>query len=276
MDEKKEYVKLWMSYKVYFEAYSAAEVGRLVLAMIEYKLSGAEPEFSGSERFIWPAIKRDIDMASAAQEAKAESNKENGKKGGRPKKSERLNDNPENPDGFSKTQNNPKNPVGFSETQKTLKDKDKDKVKVKDKVKDIVKDKNNKPPVSPLPPAGAELGFGEELAAVFDDWLQYKRERKDKPYTPTGLKSVITQIRNNTAKYGENAVAELIQECMAANYQGIIWERLEKRGNMSGKGYVTAQQAQAKNAGAHGPTREDLDRMKRLMATMKGEKEAEQ
>lgn len=141
-------------------------------------------------------------------------------------------------------------------------------------IKTKTKTKTNNSP--PIPPTGAELGFGKELATAFDDWLQYKRERKDKPYTPTGLKSVITQIRNNTAKYGENAVAELIQECMAANYQGIIWERLEKRGNMSGKGYVTAQQAQAKNAGAHGPTREDLDRMKRLMATMKGEKEAEQ
>ena len=28
MGEKKEYVKLWLSYRSYFEAYSAAEVGR--------------------------------------------------------------------------------------------------------------------------------------------------------------------------------------------------------------------------------------------------------
>lgn len=32
MGDKKEYVKLWLSYRSYFEAYSAAEVGRLVLA----------------------------------------------------------------------------------------------------------------------------------------------------------------------------------------------------------------------------------------------------
>ena len=56
MGDKKEYVKLWLSYRSYFEAYSAAEVGRLVLAAMDYRESGAEPEFSGSERFIWPAI----------------------------------------------------------------------------------------------------------------------------------------------------------------------------------------------------------------------------
>lgn len=86
MREKNEYVKLWLSYASYFEAYGAAEVGRLVLAMIEYKSSGATPEFSGSERFIWPAIKRDIDESNKAQENKAVANRENGKKGGRPKK----------------------------------------------------------------------------------------------------------------------------------------------------------------------------------------------
>ena len=57
----KSYVKLWESYRSYFEPLGAAEVGRLVLAMMDYKSSGAEPEFSGSEKFIWPAIKRDLD-----------------------------------------------------------------------------------------------------------------------------------------------------------------------------------------------------------------------
>ena len=86
MAEKKEYVKLWLSYVSYFEAYSAAEVGRLVLAMMKYRASGAEPEFSGSERFIWPAIKRDIDESISAQEAAAAAHRESGKTGGRSKK----------------------------------------------------------------------------------------------------------------------------------------------------------------------------------------------
>lgn len=108
MAEKKEYVKLWTSYESYFEEYSAAEVGRLVLAMIKYRASGVEPEFSGSERFIWPAIRRDIDESLEAQAAITAANRENGKKGGRPPK-------PGKESGFSE---NPKNPTGFEVSEK--------------------------------------------------------------------------------------------------------------------------------------------------------------
>lgn len=76
----KNYIKLWDSYDSYFEPLGAAEVGRLVLAMMKYKSSGAEPEFSGSEKFIWPAIRRDLDEDAAYTEKKATA----GKAGGAP------------------------------------------------------------------------------------------------------------------------------------------------------------------------------------------------
>ena len=75
----KEYIKLWDSYESYFESYSAAEVGRLVLAMMKYKSQGVEPEFSGSEKFIWPAIRRDIDQDREYTEKKQTSGKKGGK-----------------------------------------------------------------------------------------------------------------------------------------------------------------------------------------------------
>lgn len=86
MSGKKEYVKLWLSYESYFEAFSDVEVGRLVRAMIKYRASGEEPKFNGNERFIWPAVKRDIDESLEAQEFAALASRENGKKGGRPPK----------------------------------------------------------------------------------------------------------------------------------------------------------------------------------------------
>ena len=109
MADKNEYVKLWASYESYFEAFSDVEVGRLVRAMIQYRVSREEPKFNGNERFIWPAIRRDIDESIKAQEASAEANRENGKKGGRPAKANK-------PTGFSE---NPKNPAGFSESEKS-------------------------------------------------------------------------------------------------------------------------------------------------------------
>lgn len=96
MDEKKGYVMLWLSYECYFEPYSDDEVGRLVRAMMKYKSTGEEPNFTGNERYVWPAIKRDIDIATAAQEEKSRKNKINGSNGGRPKKANGFSENQEN------------------------------------------------------------------------------------------------------------------------------------------------------------------------------------
>jgi len=113
MCEKKEYVKLWLSYGTYFQSYTPEEIGNLVLAMLAYKDTGEEPVFQGNERFIWPAIRRDMNEAREAQEAAAERSRENGRHGGRPRKTISIVANDENP-------------AGFSETQKTIRTKDKD------------------------------------------------------------------------------------------------------------------------------------------------------
>lgn len=73
----KKYVAIWMSYEGYFELLSPAEVGRLVLAMMKYESSGAAPELRGNERYIWPAIKRDMDASAAKQGGRSETNRRN-------------------------------------------------------------------------------------------------------------------------------------------------------------------------------------------------------
>lgn len=106
MSGKKEYVKLWLSYSSYFASYTPEQVGNLVLAMLAYKDTGKEPEFYGPERYIWPAVRRDVDEAREAQDAAAQQARENGKKGGRPRKGPEelpLADPLENPPGFSET-----------------------------------------------------------------------------------------------------------------------------------------------------------------------------
>lgn len=90
-------------------------------------------------------------------------------------------------------------------------------------IKTKIKTENN----TPLTPQPEETGFGPDLQAAFDSWLRYKRERRQ-PYKPEGLKKLISRIRNNAEKYGESAVVELIEDCMASNWQGIIFDRLSK------------------------------------------------
>lgn len=198
MGEKKEYVKLWLSYRSYFEAYSAAEVGRLVLAAMDYRESGAEPEFSGSERFIWPAIRRDIDESVAAQKAISASRSEAGKQGGRPE-SEKANASPESNEKQKKQMLSDESKKSYGQRKRT-KDKDKDNI------------------LSPLPPT---------LREAVEKWVTYKNERREE-YKPVGLQSLVTQITKAAEEYGEEAMIDVITRSMAANYKGIVFDWLKE------------------------------------------------
>lgn len=78
-------------------------------------------------------------------------------------------------------------------------------------------------------PSQNETEFGNELQDAFEAWLAYKAEKRQ-AYKSTGLKSLVTEIRNHADKFGEEAVADLIRECMASNWQGIIFNRLKQGG----------------------------------------------
>lgn len=77
-------------------------------------------------------------------------------------------------------------------------------------------------------PAAEEAEFPPVLQAAFDDWLAYKRERRE-AYKPTGLRNLKGQIRTQAEIHGAEAVAELIRLCMASNWRGIIFDRLRDK-----------------------------------------------
>ena len=80
-----KYLKVWTNFREVISSLTDAEIGRLFLAMLDYVETGEEPqEFTGNERFLWAAAKRDIDMTNAKQEIL----RQNGLKGGRPKSKE--------------------------------------------------------------------------------------------------------------------------------------------------------------------------------------------
>lgn len=83
--------------------------------------------------------------------------------------------------------------------------------------------------ILPLYPPQGETGFGNDLQEAFEAWLAYKVEKRQ-GYKPMGLNSLVTSIRNNAQQYGEAAVANLIRESMANNWQGIIFSRLKSGG----------------------------------------------
>lgn len=69
--------------------------------------------------------------------------------------------------------------------------------------------------------------YSNDLKNIIISWLDYKVERKEN-YKEKGFKSLLTQIKNNVDKYSEEQVIKVINECMASNYKGIIFEKLDK------------------------------------------------
>ena len=59
-------------------------------------------------------------------------------------------------------------------------------------------------------------------------WLRYKTERKEL-YKESGMAALLRKIvLDKVVEHGEAAVCSLIEDCMASNYSGIIWDRLDK------------------------------------------------
>lgn len=96
---------------------------------------------------------------------------------------------------------------------------------------EVEKERENDSSIPPTPLSST--GFSPALQSALESWLRYKSE-KHQSYKPEGLKALIGEIRNNAARYGEDAVIGLIGKCMSSNWQGIIWDRLKKAEAESG------------------------------------------
>lgn len=139
-------------------------------------------------------------------------------------------------DGGSKKANGKQNeskPEANSKQEQPASEKEKEREKEKEK-------ENECYPPTPFSKIIASYSFSEPLMAKTTAWLKYKSERRES-YKEQGLKSLLTQIQKNAAKYGEQAVIDLMEQCMAANWAGIIWDRLMKGGTANGKPDGNAQ-----------------------------------
>lgn len=208
-----EYVKLWDSYADYFEPLSDAEVGRLVLGMLQYKSTGTAPEFSGNERFVWPAIRRDIDEAIRKHDEFLEKQAENGKKGGRPSKTQAFS---EKPTETQKTQ-------AFSEKPKKAKDKGH-----RTKEKEMEMDKDS---VAAVAATNARAGARDTAAAdpcaavELDPWLA-KAVQCYEANIGALPRYVAERLESWLAELGPDLVCEAIHRAASANARN--WNYAEK------------------------------------------------
>ncbi len=73
----REYFAAYHSYLKSVEPLKDAERGRLFTACLSYSMTGAEPELSGNERFVWPSIREQIDRDKTAYAERCVANREN-------------------------------------------------------------------------------------------------------------------------------------------------------------------------------------------------------
>lgn len=98
----------------------------------------------------------------------------------------------------------------------------------RDDKKGCGEEKKGKKPVEQPPFDFSTTNFSPALVATVENWLRYKSERRE-AYKPTGLQSLMAKIKNEASQYGEQAVMNVITESMAANYQGIVWDKLKNK-----------------------------------------------
>ena len=85
-----------------------------------------------------------------------------------------------------------------------------------------------------------EHNYSTYISNTLRDWFLYKKE-KGNSYKPMGLSRLLNKVDKMLLSYPEEEVGKVIEECMERNYQGIIWELLEKKGNHSGgSAYIDA------------------------------------
>lgn len=114
---------IYHEYREHLKLLTDEQRGQLLMALIDYSEAGEIPELDGITQMAFSFIRSQMDRDSEKYESRVAANRENGKKGGRPKKPKENTENLKNPLVFSKTEQNPENPI---------KSNDKDNVNEKD------------------------------------------------------------------------------------------------------------------------------------------------
>ena len=198
----------YRSYRDALRALPPKEFKAAVLAICDYALDETEPALSGIPNSVFILIRPTLDsgrIKAANRAKKAESEGEG-------------------------THNKPRTNEKQTQDKKQTKQKQNRKEKEGEKEgegereKEREKENDSSPPIAP--PDGL-ASLSPALRGAVEDWLRYKTEKRE-PYKPQGLKSLVTEVKNNADRYGDAAVIELIRQCMSNNWRGIIFDRLKK------------------------------------------------
>ena len=85
-----------------------------------------------------------------------------------------------------------------------------------------------------------EHNYSIYISNILTEWFLYKKE-KGQSYKPIGITKLLNKVDKMLLEYTEEDLGKVIEVCMERNYQGIIWDLLEKRDNKTtGSAYMDA------------------------------------
>ncbi len=162
---------------------SDAEFGRLVRGLLLYSTTGQEPELKGMEKILWKRVKNQEDKYARSYAEKCATNAQNGAKGGRPKKANGFEENPENRTVILKTEK--------SQSKENKSKENKSKAK-------------NNPPKSPQ--GDAFGGLAGDDKALFEALTAFAEMRKTikAPMTERAKQMLVNKLQ--TMSGGDHAV----------------------------------------------------------------------
>jgi hypothetical protein len=190
------YLMLYVDTLRQYKRLSDTEFGRAIRAVLQFLEDGTEANLPGKECIMYDVLREQTERDRKSYEKKMAAQRENGSKGGRPRKK-------------AETQENPKNPWVFSETQESQKTQEKEK-------------EEYIPPYNP--PTGGIGGGEDELLAISEQ----NNRVYDKAQACGFVCNMATLDRLTAliASHGADSVFSALDECVKA--QASNFRYLEK------------------------------------------------
>jgi hypothetical protein len=205
------YLMLYVDTLRQYKRLSDTEFGRAIRAVLQFLEDGTEANLPGKECIMYDVLREQTERDRKSYEKKMAAQRENGSKGGRPRKK-------------AETQENPKNPWVFSETQESQKTQEKEK-------------EEYIPPYNP--PTGGIGGGEDELLAISEQ----NNRVYDKAQACGFVCNMATLDRLTAliASHGADSVFSALDECVkaqASNFRYLEKVLENKKAEAKPKGWV--------------------------------------
>lgn len=223
-DEKRPFFPLFFKDRGKLKYLSMEQRGQLLTALFDYAADGNVPEMDGLTGFAFEVFREGIDTSLERYKETCRKNRENGKKGGRPRKnptvsekterfSEGQNENPKKPNETQKTETEDRSQKQKTEVEEEVEDRSQTDAALADaeKIRQCFYDRFGREPSREFLRSAAKTGFSADIVCAAID----KSIHADKP------EGYATNVLRNWQQYGapKDAIPHRQQTSMPEDWE---------------------------------------------------------